>query len=558
MLKPGMNLDIMISLIFTVLFIIKTVVGAPTQINDIAEIEIIGNKFFESTTGNQFFMKGIAYQPSRSMKELEAAEGTYETKYIDPLADPEICLRDIPFLQELGVNTIRVYSIDPTKSHDECMDALSEAGIYVLLDLAEPDVSIPRDRPVWDVNIWKRYKDVVDAMHKYPNILGFFAGNEVTNDKTNTHASPFVKAAIRDVKEYIKSQKYRKIPVGYSSNDDADTRENLAQYFACDDDHADFYGVNMYEWCGYSSYGTSGYKERTEEFEDYPLPIFFSEFGCNLVRPRPFTEVGALFGPKMSKIWSGGLAYMYFEEENEYGVVKVNDNGDVEKLDDFEYLRNEYMKAKPQGIQKKEYASSERNKNVKCPSIGASKDWKASNKVPPKPDVEKCDCLGKYLPCLVVPYDDSTKYQEIFDTVCSKVNCSDIMTDGSSGIYGQFADCSTEQKLALQISKLYAINNAAHSANDNGGSICPFAGKNVYFNNQYKRLSNDAKCSKFGFDFMNFQSNTSPSGTTVENEDNKVTTEVPTTKAGSGSVTQYKNSGYAILFVTVFIASLLL
>lgn len=548
----------MISLISTGLILLSVTAAAPAQRNGIAEIEIVGNKFFDSNTGEQFFMKGIAYQQSRSLKELEAADGIYETKYIDPLANKETCDRDIPLLKELGVNTIRVYSVDPSKPHDDCMEALSEAGIYVLLDLAEPDVSIPRDKPVWDINIWTRYKNVVDAMHKYPNILGFFAGNEVTNDKTNTQASPFVKAAIRDVKGYIKSQKYRKIPVGYSSNDDADTREDLAQYFACDDDHADFYGVNMYEWCGYSSYGTSGYKERTQEFKDYPLPVFFSEFGCNLVRPRPFTEVGALFGSKMSNVWSGGLAYMYFEEENEYGVVKINDNGEVEKLADFEHLRKQYQKAKPRALQKKEYETADHGKSAKCPSAISTKNWKASDKTPPKPDIEKCECLGKYLPCLVLPYEDPTKYNELFDIVCSKVNCSDITTDGKTGTYGKFADCSTEQKLALQISKLYAINNAAHSANDNGGRICPFAGKNVYFNGQYRQMSKDSKCSQIGFNLMNYQSGQSDSKASFESQGDKSITAIPTTKAGSGSVTHYRNSGCAILFVTVFIASFLL
>lgn len=548
----------MIKLIFTFLSTISLVVAAPAQMGGTAEIEIIGNKFFDSKTGQQFFMKGIAYQPSRSQKDLEAAEGTYETKYIDPLADSEICLRDLPYLKELNVNTIRVYAIDPTKSHDECMDALADAGIYVLLDLAEPDVSIPRDKPVWDVNIWKRYRDVVDAMHKYPNILGFLAGNEVTNDKTNTHASPFVKAAIRDVKDYIKNQKYRRIPVGYSTNDDADTRDNLANYFACDEDHADFYGVNMYEWCGYSSYGTSGYKERTKEFEDYPLPIFFSEFGCNLVRPRPFTEVGALFGSKMSKTWSGGLAYMYFEEENEYGVVKINDNGEVEKLDDFNFLKNEYLKARPEGIHKKDYLNANIKNITNCPATGSAKNWKASNKIPPKPNVQKCDCLSTYLPCLVVPFEDPTRYKNIFDTVCNKMNCSDITADGASGTYGEFADCSTEQKLALQISKMFAINKAAHSANDGSGDICPMAGKNIYYNTEYKKLSGDPKCSAIDFDFMNFQSSKSSPEVAVNSKGDKATTSAPTTKAGSGSITQYKNSGCAILFVTVFIASFLL
>ncbi|CCK69001.1 1,3-beta-glucanosyltransferase KNAG_0B05690 [Huiozyma naganishii CBS 8797] len=447
---------------------------------DFPTIEIYGNKFFNSRTSNQFFMKGIAYQPRRDDHEMEVNQrnDVFETKYIDPLAEPSICLRDLPYLNKLGVNTIRVYSIDPTKSHDVCMEALKKENIYVLIDLSEPDVSIIRDNPVWSVEIWKRYKDVVDSMEQYPNVLGFFAGNEVTNDNTNTDASPFVKAAIRDLKKYMEEQKYRAIPVGYSTNDDVDTRMSLAQYYVCGDVTADFYGINMYEWCGYSSFGTSGYKERTEEFENYPVPVFFSEFGCNLVRPRPFTEVGALFGPKMSKVWSGGLVYMFFEEENGYGVVSIDEQtGEVVELPDFENLRREYSKVKVSGIKKEEFdgtfGRTIAHKNINCPA--KTSNWKANSQLPHTPNDAQCQCLDVVLPCLVEAFDDDEKYKTYFDYVCDKVDCSDITANGEKGDYGEFSECSATQKLALQISKLYMKEGT-------GTKICPLDDPNVYFN----------------------------------------------------------------------------
>ena len=131
----------------------------------------------------------------------------------------------------------------------------------------------------WTTDIFQRYTSVVDELAQYDNVLGFFAGNEVTSNSTNTAASAFVKAAVRDTKAYIAAKGYRTIPVGYAANDDSATRLPEAEYFACGtaSSAVDFYGINMYEWCGNSTYETSGYEARTEEFSNYSVPLFFSD-----------------------------------------------------------------------------------------------------------------------------------------------------------------------------------------------------------------------------------------------------------------------------------------
>ena len=52
--------------------------------------------------------------------------------FIDPLSLPDSCSRDVPYLRQLGVNTIRVYSVNSSLNHDSCMSALSAAGIYTM------------------------------------------------------------------------------------------------------------------------------------------------------------------------------------------------------------------------------------------------------------------------------------------------------------------------------------------------------------------------------------------------------------------------------------------
>jgi len=58
------------------------------------------------------------------------------SSYIDPLSSSQNCTRDLPYLRQLGVNAVRVYSIDPAKDHSDCMKAFDDAGIYVLYVVA--------------------------------------------------------------------------------------------------------------------------------------------------------------------------------------------------------------------------------------------------------------------------------------------------------------------------------------------------------------------------------------------------------------------------------------
>jgi hypothetical protein len=444
-------------------------------------IEMKGQKFFYKN-GTQFYMKGIAYQ-----EDIAAGgEGTISDEdsnkdFLDPLADETKCKRDVPFLKQLGINTIRTYAIKPDADHDACMKLLDDAGIYVVSDLSQPKLSINRDDAQWNTELLERYTDVVDSLAKYDNVIGFFGGNEVSNNKTNTIASAYVKAAIRDTKKHIKSKYNRWLGVGYASNDDADIRGEIAQYFNCGEQESsiDFWGYNIYSWCGKSDMEKSGYDKQVEFFSNYSVPVFFAEYGCNNQKngaeSREFDETAALYSDEMTGVFSGGIVYMYFQETNDYGVVKVN-KGKVETMKNFDFLAKQHKAAKPKTVERDEYQPAN-DRPATCPAVTDS--WKVSaNALPPVPDSNLCSCMVKSRECVPKSSLSPKNYGELFGFICGKADemedvkaaCKAINGDPEAGLYGAYSMCRPAEKLAYVMDAYYKATNKAFDACDYDGA----------------------------------------------------------------------------------------
>ncbi|KAL4811121.1 Glucanosyltransferase-domain-containing protein [Aspergillus unguis] len=433
---------------------------------DLDPIIIKGSKFFYKSNETQFYIRGVAYQ------QEYAGPKSSSSNYKDPLADADACKRDVPYLEKLNANTIRVYAVDPTADHKECMNLLSDAGIYVIADLSSPDESIVRNDPKWDWDLYQRYASVVDEMSKYSNVIGFFAGNEVSNTPQTTEASAFVKAAVRDMKAYIKAKNYRTMGVGYATNDDSSIRVDMANYFNCGDkeDAIDFWGYNVYSWCGDSNYEKSGYKSRTEEFRDYSIPVFFAEYGCNDVTPRKFTEVEALYGDKMADVWSGGIVYMYFQEENNYGLVTI-DGDKASTLKDYSYLSQQLASATPTGTKKGEYNPTN-TALQSCPTQG--KSWQAkSSPLPPSPNQDLCSCMEKSLSCVAKKDIKGKQLSSTFSTVCGYKGgkfCEGVTGNATLGEYGAYSVCTPEQQLSFAMNQYFEANGGSSDACDFDGA----------------------------------------------------------------------------------------
>ncbi|KAF3760378.1 glycoside hydrolase family 72 /Carbohydrate-binding module family 43 [Cryphonectria parasitica EP155] len=432
---------------------------------DVEPIVMKGQHFFYEN-GTQFFVKGIAYQRDTSSSEAARKRDDTTTDYIDPLSDSVRCKRDVPILAAAGTNVIRTYALDPTADHDTCMELLADAGIYVISDLSDPDQAIDRSDPVWDTALYTRYTAVIDAMKGYKNVIGFFGGNEVTNNASNTDASAFVKAAVRDMKSYINSTAERWMGVGYAANDDSTIRDNMAHYFNCGDqtDAIDFWGYNIYEWCGESSYTESGYSEVVDFFSNYSVPVFFSEYGCNSdgADERIFEETTTLYGDEMSPVIAGGIVYMYFEETNDYGLVSEIDSTSVSIMKDYTSLSSRVNAASPTSTSMAAYTPT--NSAAACPAVDSA--WQAANILPPTPDATLCECMYESLSCVPSSGINGSAYSSIYGYICGEDEsyCAGVLTNATSGVYGAYSMCNSTQMLGYILDQYYQGQNSDSSA----------------------------------------------------------------------------------------------
>jgi len=287
--------------------------SSATSSASLPTITVKGNAFWAGS--ERFYVRGVDYQPGGSSDAS------------DPLASTSTCERDIPYFKQLGINTVRVYTVDNTANHDACMAALANAGIYLALDVNTPDYSLNRADPAPSYNAvyLQSLFATIDAFANYTNTLLFFSGNEVINSDDTTNCAPYVKAVTRDLKQYRNERGYRAIPIGYSAADVASNRYEMATYMNCgtEDQRSDFFAFNDYSWCDPSSFSTSGWETNVQTYSNYSIPLFLSEYGC-IKNTRTFEEVAALYNTEMTSAYSGGLVYEYSEEGSGYGLVTIS------------------------------------------------------------------------------------------------------------------------------------------------------------------------------------------------------------------------------------------
>ncbi|KAK6439604.1 1 3-beta-glucanosyltransferase gel4 [Oleoguttula sp. CCFEE 5521] len=324
----------------------------------LAPISINGTKLYD-VDGNQFFTKGVIYAPSDV------------TTMLDVLLDSSQCDIDAGLMKTLGVNAIRVYTVDGSQNHDACMRSFESQDIYVWVDLSTPLHAIDRNTPEWTLDLYTNWTATVDAFSKYDNLLFFSIGNEIINSASSVDTAPIIKAATRDIKAYQSARGYRMIPLSYNAADSLETREYTADYLTCGPlgSCIDVYGMNVYSWCGNSSYYVSGFDKLYEQFQAMSIPVLFAETGCNTISPRDFSDVGTMLGPVFQAVFSGAFVYEWAMATNGYGIVNYTNGegtGFPQTLDDYNALKTVFSTATPTGTALSDYTPS--NTQPACPA----------------------------------------------------------------------------------------------------------------------------------------------------------------------------------------------
>jgi hypothetical protein len=172
-------------------------------------IVLEGKRFYNSQTGDYFPIKGMAYYPRPNGGDLSVSNSVdfFTEEFRDRWEE------DLTYLRQLGINTIRIYAVDPSKNHDAFFCALQEAGIYVVVELladclgcaigAKDDEADPPY--CYPVSLKRRGQYVIRALSIYDNVLAFSAGNEVTIYESQNYQrnAPCQKKFLRDMRAYV-------------------------------------------------------------------------------------------------------------------------------------------------------------------------------------------------------------------------------------------------------------------------------------------------------------------------------------------------------------------
>ncbi|MCJ1424424.1 1,3-beta-glucanosyltransferase gas1 [Sticta canariensis] len=253
------------------------------------------------------------------------------------------------------------------------MALFAQAGIYVMVDFMAPQYRISSGNPTWNKVLYNHYTSVIDIMQTYNSLLGFILGDDVIDGISQNDSGPYVKAAIRDMKAYIRHKRYRPIPVGYVS----EYEDDALVYLNCgdkNDDTIDFWGMNSRD----GLCGDVNHKVVTTTLSTYSVPVFLAAYGCADSTQWNYSNIDVLYGQSLSQVWSGGVIYQYFivsRDDPRFGLVGIQATG-VITVTNYQNISRHLATVLPSSINSEKYIPT--NTAAACP-VGAA------SSLPPNP-----------------------------------------------------------------------------------------------------------------------------------------------------------------------------
>jgi 1,3-beta-glucanosyltransferase GAS1 len=150
----------------------------------------------------------------------------------------------------------------------------------------------------------------------------------------------------------------------------------------------------------------------------------------------------------MSPVWSGAIAFSYFSAtspQGEFGMVTISaDGSSVTPSADYVTLQQQYSNVA--FINSPTQSAAGAATYPTCPATTAS--FNASDTLPSTPNDAACSCLEKNLSCQFTPQTNNVTaiVGVLLNQACSFLgqagkSCSDISSDGTTGIYGSVSGC---------------------------------------------------------------------------------------------------------------------
>jgi len=265
--------------------------------------------------GQNYFVKGVNYDP------VPIGQNPGQTDYF---SNSQIFNRDIPVIQRLGANTLRIYGVGNPgigSLYQDFLDACINNGIRVVFAYYVPTSSNFADAGTRS-SLVSGFVDMVNQFKNHPAILMWMFGNELN---FNSAALPDLFSLINEARNAAHSAEGSSWHPVCASMADINLISTIAQY----DSSVDLWALQIYR-------GSSFYTLFSDYAKTSSKPMVITEFGidswsnsANGVDEATQSQVDAgLFKEIINNrgVCSGGLVFEFQDEWWKAGNINSHDS----------------------------------------------------------------------------------------------------------------------------------------------------------------------------------------------------------------------------------------